>query len=116
MTEPPVRPPNATKNPFLESALRAHKRPLDNVDGAENFIFGNVQQPVKRSRVGEILHDLSLSELNVVILCRCLVILVQGEPGKPPPGYKCRRCESTEVSACTDPSFGTLIGAIVAFH
>lgn len=53
MTEPPARPTNATKNPFLEAAPRAHKRPLDNMDGGENFIFGNVQQPVKRSRVGE---------------------------------------------------------------
>ncbi|KAF9482819.1 nuclear protein [Pholiota conissans] len=72
MTEPPVRPPNATKNPFLDTAPRAHKRPLDNMEASENFIFGNVQQPVKRSRV------------------------VQGEPGKPPSGYKCRRCDSTE--------------------
>lgn len=23
---------------------------------------------------------------------------VEGEPGKPPPGYKCKICESTEVS------------------
>ena len=53
MTEPPARPANATKNPFVEAAPRAHKRPLDNMDGGENFIFGNVQQPMKRSRVGE---------------------------------------------------------------
>ena len=45
------RPGNATKNPFLEAAPRIYKRPLD-VDGGENFIFGNVQHPQKRSRVG----------------------------------------------------------------
>ncbi|KAF8965212.1 CwfJ C-terminus 1-domain-containing protein-like protein, partial [Flammula alnicola] len=70
-SEPPARPPNATKNPFLESAPRIPKRPLDNMEGGgENYIFGNVQQP----------------------------------PGKPPPGYKCRRCESTEhfVNDCPE--------------
>ncbi|KDR81728.1 hypothetical protein GALMADRAFT_207150 [Galerina marginata CBS 339.88] len=61
-TEPPVRPANATKNPFLESASRAPKRALD-MDGGANFIFGNVQQPMKRSRT-----------------------TLQGEAGKPPPG------------------------------
>jgi hypothetical protein len=50
-SEPQARPPNATKNPFLESAPRVQKRPLD-MDGGENFIFGNVHQPVKRSRIG----------------------------------------------------------------
>lgn len=49
--EPQARPPNTTKNPFLESAPRLQKRPLE-MDGGENFIFGNVQQPMKRSRVG----------------------------------------------------------------
>ncbi|RDB21197.1 Zinc finger CCCH domain-containing protein 59 [Hypsizygus marmoreus] len=73
------RPANATKNPFRESAPRAVKRPHENAEG-ENFIFGNVRQPVKRSRI------------------------VEGEPGKPPPGYKCRRCESTEhfINECPE--------------
>ena len=30
------------------------------------------------------------------------MFIVQGEPGKPPPGYKCRRCESTEASLSFD--------------
>lgn len=64
------RSANATKNPFLETAPSSTKRLLENE--GENYIFGNVRQPMKRSR------------------------LAQGEPGKPPPGYKCRRCESTE--------------------
>ncbi|KAF9527034.1 nuclear protein [Crepidotus variabilis] len=73
-TETPARPPNATRNPFLEGGPRPPKRQLNNnTEGGENFIFGNIQQPNKRSRVA------------------------QTETGKPPPGYKCRRCESTEV-------------------
>ncbi|KAG6854723.1 hypothetical protein C0991_002436 [Blastosporella zonata] len=66
-----ARPANASKNPFLETGYRPAKRPHETAEG-ENFIFGNVRPPTKRSRI------------------------VQGEPGKPPPGYKCRRCESTE--------------------
>lgn len=46
-----VRPTNATKNPFLELAPRPPKRSHINEEG-ENFIFGNVRQPIKRSRVG----------------------------------------------------------------
>ncbi|KAG6917921.1 hypothetical protein DXG01_000358 [Tephrocybe rancida] len=65
------RPPNASKNPFKESGYRPTKRSYETAEG-ENYIFGNVRPPIKRSRI------------------------VQGEPGKPPPGYKCRRCESTE--------------------
>lgn len=30
-----------------------------------------------------------------------ILIAAQGEPGKPPPGYKCRRCDSTEVCVST---------------
>ncbi|KAK7467482.1 hypothetical protein VKT23_004534 [Stygiomarasmius scandens] len=65
------RPQNATKNPFTES--RHLKRALDDdsTDG-NSYIFGNVKQPGKRGRVDK------------------------GEPGKPPPGYKCHRCESSE--------------------
>ncbi|KAF5357955.1 hypothetical protein D9756_001453 [Leucocoprinus leucothites] len=66
-----ARPSNVTANPFLEPVARGPKRSFGTSEG-DNFIFGNVQQPVKRVRVA------------------------QGEPGKPPPGYKCRRCESTE--------------------
>ncbi|KAF5330347.1 hypothetical protein D9619_005485 [Psilocybe cf. subviscida] len=70
---PPQAPANVTKNPFMEAAPHAVKRPIDQMDGGQNFIFGDVQKPMKRSRVA---HG--------------------GEPGKPPPGYKCRRCESTD--------------------
>ncbi|KAG6833660.1 hypothetical protein H0H87_002856 [Tephrocybe sp. NHM501043] len=66
-----ARPANASKNPFKETGYRPAKRSHETAQG-ENFIFGNVRPPTKRSRI------------------------VQGEPGKPPPGYKCRRCESTE--------------------
>ncbi|KAG5354069.1 hypothetical protein C0989_009767 [Termitomyces sp. Mn162] len=65
------RPANASQNPFTGAIYRPVKRPREHTEG-ENFIFGNVRAPTKRSRI------------------------VQGEPGKPPPGYKCRRCDSTE--------------------
>ncbi|KAF5380851.1 hypothetical protein D9615_004106 [Tricholomella constricta] len=76
---PAPRPANATKNPLQEFAPRLAKRPHEAAT-ADNFIFGNVRPPTKRSRI------------------------VQGEPGKPPPGYKCRRCESTEhfINDCPD--------------
>ncbi|KAJ7940227.1 hypothetical protein B0H13DRAFT_3333 [Mycena leptocephala] len=76
-TAPPVaQPANATKNPFTESSgsfARPMKRPFESTAEGENFIFGNVRQPQKRTRV------------------------VEGDPGKPPPGYKCHRCESGDV-------------------
>ncbi|KAF9013941.1 nuclear protein [Cyathus striatus] len=65
------RPANATPNPFLEGPSRPNKRPVE--PAQENYIFGGtIAPPVKRTKIA------------------------QGENGKPPPGYKCRRCESTE--------------------
>ena len=46
---------NTTKNPFLEFATSSTKRRLEN-EGGQNYIFGNVRQPVKRSRIGESLR------------------------------------------------------------
>ncbi|KAJ6531281.1 CwfJ C-terminus 1-domain-containing protein-like protein [Mycena capillaripes] len=70
---PVAKPANATKNPFTETSFaRPVKRPFESTAEGENFIFGNVRQPQKRTRV------------------------VEGDPGKPPAGYKCRRCESSE--------------------
>ncbi|KAJ3808664.1 CwfJ C-terminus 1-domain-containing protein-like protein [Lentinula aff. lateritia] len=65
------KPKNASKNPFTENVPR--KRPFQEVQSSqgENYIFGNVRQPVKRTRI-------------------------ENTDGKPPPGYKCRRCDSTE--------------------
>ncbi|CCM03628.1 uncharacterized protein FIBRA_05772 [Fibroporia radiculosa] len=73
----PPRPANATKNPFLEVATRAPKRQLEFEEGP-NFRW-DVKQHNKRPR----------TEL---------------EPGKLPPGYKCKICESTEhfISDCPD--------------
>ncbi|TFK30054.1 hypothetical protein FA15DRAFT_195152 [Coprinopsis marcescibilis] len=71
IVQPQTRPANATANPFTTGLVRnTIKRPFD--DAGENFIFGNVKQPIKRPKT------------------------VQGEPGKPPPGYKCRRCDATD--------------------
>ncbi|KAL0946817.1 hypothetical protein HGRIS_012986 [Hohenbuehelia grisea] len=67
------KPANATKNPFTEAVARAPKRAMPTEGDGENYIFGNIQRPGKRTRTD-----------------------AQGEPGKPPPGYKCRRCESSE--------------------
>ncbi|KAF9256836.1 hypothetical protein L218DRAFT_172786 [Marasmius fiardii PR-910] len=78
---PGPRPANVTRNPFTEGMARPPKRSLDD-GGGENYIFGNVQHPGKRSK--------------------------QEKPqdGKPPPGYKCRRCESTEhfINDCPERS------------
>ena len=46
------RPANATKNPFMAVA-RPPKRAIEETEGGENFIWGSVRQPVKRTRVGE---------------------------------------------------------------
>ncbi|KAF8844424.1 nuclear protein [Paxillus ammoniavirescens] len=66
------RPSNITKNPF-DVAHRPQKRGHETAEG-DNFIFGNVRQPGKRSRTAT----------------------ETGQTGKPPAGYKCRRCDSTE--------------------
>ncbi|KAJ6490622.1 hypothetical protein C8R47DRAFT_453420 [Mycena vitilis] len=50
---PVPRPANATKNPFTEASFaRPMKRPFESTAEGENFIFGNVRQPQKRTRVG----------------------------------------------------------------
>lgn len=60
--EPQPRPPNATKNPFVEAVPRVFKRTLDIEGTGENYIFGNVQQPVKRSRIGKCLFHLKQAD------------------------------------------------------
>ena len=65
---PQPRPPNATKNPFVEAAPRAFKRTLDVEGTGENFIFGNIHQPVKRSRIGKYLFNIKqLDEIVTTI-------------------------------------------------
>lgn len=64
----PARPANATANPFTDVSARLHKRQLENE--GENFRWGGVQQPGKRIR--------------------------REEQGKPPAGYKCKRCDATD--------------------
>jgi len=46
-----ARPANVTKNPFTQ-IVRPPKRPIEESEG-ENFRWGNVRQPGKRSRIGE---------------------------------------------------------------
>ncbi|KAL1744364.1 CwfJ C-terminus 1-domain-containing protein-like protein [Schizophyllum fasciatum] len=68
------KPANLTKNPFTDAPSLPTKRPYEpNDDSGANYIWGNVALPNKRSRVAA----------------------PQGEPGMPPPGYRCHRCEST---------------------
>ncbi|KAL0060002.1 hypothetical protein AAF712_013238 [Marasmius tenuissimus] len=78
---PAPRPANATRNPFTDGVSRPPKRSFDDA-GGENYIFGNVQHPGKRVR-----QDAA-------------------QNGKPPPGYKCRRCESSEhfINDCPERS------------
>ncbi|KAL1668511.1 CwfJ C-terminus 1-domain-containing protein-like protein [Schizophyllum commune] len=67
------KPANLTKNPFTDAPSLPTKRPFEpNDDSGANYIWGNVAQPNKRTRVEP-----------------------QGEPGMPPPGYRCHRCDST---------------------
>ncbi|THG97269.1 hypothetical protein EW145_g7647 [Phellinidium pouzarii] len=79
-----TKPANLTANPFTSAAFSrpsSTKRPVDMAE-VENFIFGAIQQPLaKKAR-----HE--------------------REGGKPPPGYKCRICESTEhfISDCPEKS------------
>ncbi|KAI0928971.1 hypothetical protein AcW2_004809 [Taiwanofungus camphoratus] len=75
---PPPRPTNVTKNPFMEMVQRAPKRPLEPGE-SEDYRWGNVRQTGKRSRT-------------------------EVEPSKPPPGYKCKICESPEhfINDCPD--------------
>ncbi|KAI0697601.1 nuclear protein [Cytidiella melzeri] len=77
---PLPRPANATKNPFTDyRGTQGTKRQLPVDDAGENFRWGAVKQSSKRSRV-------------------------ETEPGKPPPGYKCKICESPDhfINDCPD--------------
>lgn len=87
------------------------KRPFEATE-ADNYIFGNVSQPVKRNRIG-----------TPIVLLQGIASSIKytekGEPGKLPPGYICRRCESTEVLFSSFPAFLSTHFAqtiIVAFH
>ncbi|KAJ6618849.1 hypothetical protein B0H10DRAFT_1216880 [Mycena sp. CBHHK59/15] len=51
---PAARPANATNNPFTESFVRPMKRPFESTAEGENFIFGNVRHPQKRTRIGSL--------------------------------------------------------------
>ncbi|KAF8163426.1 nuclear protein [Crassisporium funariophilum] len=91
--EPQPRPQNATKNPLLEVAPRVVKRPLD-MGGGENFIFGNVQQPQKRSRIGKsdrIIGDFRPG-LWLSLKCKAKMENHRQERVKPPEGYMCKIC------------------------
>ncbi|KAI9446701.1 CwfJ C-terminus 1-domain-containing protein-like protein [Lactarius indigo] len=70
------RPTNATPNPFTKRP-RAYKRPLEAAED-QTFRWENVQRS-KRSHTGE-------------------------ERDKPPPGYRCKRCDSTDhfINSCPE--------------
>ena len=59
------RSSNTTKNPFL-SAPSSTKRRLEN-EGGENYIFGDVRQPAKRSRLGKSLRS-CMMEVYLIFL------------------------------------------------
>lgn len=47
------KPANLTKNPFTDAPSLPTKRPFEpNDDSGANYIWGNVAQPNKRTRVG----------------------------------------------------------------
>jgi hypothetical protein len=92
------RPQNATQNPFTSlSAPQPAKRPVD-MSEVENFIFGAVNHPTKRTRVGEPFPSNALG-------CSLMDLVSPDGPGKPPPGYKCKRCEATDVCQLSSSSF-----------
>ncbi len=67
------------------------KRPFDSGEGeAENFRWGNVKQKDKRTRPG------TFCLLAPPALAPKCAIATQD--GKPPTGYKCKICESSEVN------------------
>ena len=88
---PPPRPANATRNPFTEEVTRPPKRSLESDEGA-NYRWGDVKQPGKRSRTGK------LCESILSFIAKSLLRSADGPPGKPPAGYKCKICESPDVS------------------
>lgn len=93
LTTATQRPSNVTKNPFAEAASRLPKRVHETAEG-ENFIFGNIHHPTKRPRPGLSLHDYVASASLLLLLTE----MPGGQTSKPQIGYKCRRCQSTEVS------------------
>ena len=102
-----ARPANATKNPFTQ-IVRPLKRPIEDSEG-ENFIWGSVRQPGKRSRIGEPRECGFYGYFDSSVVA-------QGEPGKPPPGYKCRRCDSTEVCGFVELWFLLCVQTISCQH
>ncbi|KAI6045596.1 nuclear protein [Pisolithus marmoratus] len=77
------RPFNITTNPFTNT-VRPHKRPFDTSEG-ENFLWGNIEHVEKRSRTGKAVRVSPHYGSS-------------GEKPKPPSGYRCRRCGSSEVT------------------
>ncbi|KAH9966399.1 CwfJ C-terminus 1-domain-containing protein-like protein [Russula dissimulans] len=67
---------NTTSNPFTD-ITRTNKRPMDRAEG-ETSRWESVPRPLKRNH----------RDLKATIL--------EGEQGKPPQGYRCRRCDGTD--------------------
>jgi hypothetical protein len=88
MTAESHRPANATLNPFVDIP-RTYKRPLTSVEG-EALERGSVQRPWKRNYKG-LCTDSRLFPRYLKISP------VGGEQGKPAPGYRCKRCDGTDV-------------------
>jgi len=88
MTAESLRPANATSNPFVDIP-RTYKRPLASVEG-EASESGSVQWPWKRNNKG-LCTDSRLFPRNLKTSS------LGEEQGKPAPGYRCKRCDGTDV-------------------
>ena len=86
---------NTTSNPFTDIP-RTYKRPIDTVEG-EPFRWERVPRPLKRNHRG----------MHSIICCPFQYLkatLLEEEQGKPPQGYRCRRCDGTDVRSFHRPT------------
>ena len=88
MTGAPQQPVDVTPNPFTDKPS-AFKRSFDSVE-SETYKRGTVQRPSKR--------NYRSTWPSIHIFSQYLMApSLGGEQGQPPPGYRCKRCDSTDV-------------------
>jgi len=94
MTAASSRVVDTTSNPFTDIP-RTYKRPIDTVEG-ESFRWERLPRPLKRNHRG----------MHSIIFCLFQDLKathLEGERGKPPQGYRCRRCDGTDVRSFYRP-------------
>ncbi|RXW22335.1 hypothetical protein EST38_g3538 [Candolleomyces aberdarensis] len=92
-TAPAPKPANATKNPFMAGvAKNASKRSLE--EAAENFIWGAIKQPTKRSKIGQLFRYCCTMLGSQASRCESTEHFISDCPErqKPPENYVCKIC------------------------